>query len=51
MPKLPAINLIPQATYKAMGEALKTTTTISKRLEAICVYDGTDWLSSSVNEV
>jgi len=38
-------------TYKAMGEALKTTTTISKRLEAICVYDGTDWLTSTTNEV
>ena len=39
------------ATYKAMGEALKTTTTISKRLEAICVFDGTDWLTSTTNEV
>ena len=39
------------ATYKAMGEALKTTTTISKRMEAIAVYDGTDWLTTTVNEV
>jgi len=39
------------ATYKAMGEALKTTTTISKRLEAICVFDGTDWLTSTTNEI
>jgi len=39
------------ATYKAMGEALKTSTTINKRMEAIAVYDGTDWLTSTVNEV
>ena len=39
------------ATYKALGEALLVTTTISKRLEAIAVYDGTDWLTSTVNEI
>jgi len=39
------------ATYKALGEALKTATTISKRMEAIAVYDGTDWLTTTVNEV
>jgi len=39
------------ATYKALGEALKTTTTISKRMEAIAVFDGTDWLTTTVNEI
>jgi hypothetical protein len=39
------------ATYKAMGEALPTATTINKRLEAIACYDGTDWLTSVTQEV
>ena len=39
------------AIFKTMGEALKTTTTINKRMEAIASYDGTDWLTSTINEV
>jgi len=36
--------------YKAMGQALPTTTTAGKRMEIIAEYDGTDWLTSYVNE-
>ena len=39
------------ATYKAMGEVLKTTTTVGKRLEAVCCFDGTDWITSTTVEV
>jgi hypothetical protein len=39
------------ATYKALGLALPTATTISKRLMVTCQYDGTDWLCLFANEV
>ena len=39
------------ATYKAIGEALKTSISTTKRMEAICSYDGTDWLCSTTEEV
>jgi hypothetical protein len=34
------------SSYKPMGQALPTATTAGKRMEIICEYDGTDWLTS-----
>jgi hypothetical protein len=39
------------SAYKAVGEALLETTTAGKWIKAIATYNGTDWLTSSVNEV
>ncbi len=39
------------ATFKAMGEALKTTATVAKTLEIIATYDGSQWLASSTEMV
>ncbi len=37
--------------FLAMGEALKTSISTTKRMEAIATYDGTDFLTSTVEEV
>lgn len=37
--------------YKAMGQVLPTATTAGKTMEIIAEYDGTNWLTSYVNEV
>jgi hypothetical protein len=39
------------ATYKAVGAALPTTTTVNKRHLITAQYDGTDWLALSAIEV
>lgn len=38
------------ATYKAMGSALPTSISTTKRSEVTCIYDGTDWLCVSAEE-
>jgi len=35
------------ATYKALGAALPTTTVVNKTLEIIATYNGTDWLTTT----
>lgn len=37
--------------YKPIGQALPTATTAGKTMKIICEYDGSNWLTSYVNEV
>ncbi|MEO0075986.1 MAG: hypothetical protein ABIK31_07820, partial [candidate division WOR-3 bacterium] len=44
-------NLTFGSGYKPMGQALPTATTAGKTMEIIAEYDGSNWLTSYVNEV